>query len=334
MSNEVVTNVMAVLKASKPIELVELDFVKDKFITLHNQFNGSDRGEQEYHLQVFNYKKMLSEKADLRDCSPLSLYGAFLDINVNGLSLEQGNKPDCYITTRNFKVGKDNQGKDIYEKRAELKISPYGEVKMRMRSGQIKYADNPIVVYDCDTFRIGTNEKGKLVAKEYEAVVPTPKDAKIIACFVRVERHDGTFEMPYLDTKEIDRLKSYSNKSNYGSAQNDKSNALYSSNNGQIDVGFLKAKTLKHAFKSYPKVPTGKFSSLEAGVEEIEAPMEPDYGFDPEDNSDSYQDVDHEEVPEQAAPDVFSQALEEHSNVEVTETTIFTGINTDDEPEF
>jgi len=331
MSKAVVTNVMAELRAAKPVDLVELDFVKDKFITLHNQFNGTDRGEQEYHLQVFNYKKMLSENSDLRLCSPLSLYGAFLDINVNGLSLEQGNRPDCYITTRNFKVGKDDQDRDVYEKRAELKISPYGEVKMRMRSGQIKHADNPIVVYDCDNFKIGLNDKGKLVAKEYDAVLPQPAGSKIIACFVRIERHDGSYEMPYLDMKEIERLKTYSNKQNRGNANLDKANALYTSNGGQIDTGFLKAKTIKHAFKSYPKVPTGKFSSLEPDLEPVALPSEIDYGFDPEEDH-GFQDVDHEEVTQ--AKDDFSQALEEAQQVEVVETKVFSGIDTSDEPGF
>jgi hypothetical protein len=330
MSKEVVTNVMAVLKSTPAIELVELDFVKDKFITLHNQFNGNERGEQEYHLQVFNYKKMLSETPALRECSPLSLYGVFLDINVNQLSLEQGNKPDCYITTRNFKVG-EHEGKAVYEKRAQLAISPYGEVKMRMRSGQIKYADNPIVVYDCDNFKIGINDKGKLVCKEYDAKLPRPNDSKIVACFVRVERHDGSFEMPYLDMKEVERLRAYSNKNNFGNAQNDKSNALYTSNGGQIDTGFLKAKTLKHAFKSYPKVPTGKFSTLEPALEEEVLPSEVDYGFNPEDmNTQTFQDVDHEEVNK----DDFSQALEEAQVSQPVATTQYSSIDTSDEPEF
>jgi hypothetical protein len=330
MSKEVVVNVMAALKAAKPVELVELDFVKEKFITLHNQFNGNERGEQEYHMQAFNYKKMLSENATLRECSPLSLYGVFLDINVSGLSLEQGNKPDCYITTRNFKIGKDDQGKDVYEKRAQLAISPYGEVKMRMRAGQIKHADNPIVVYDCDNFKIGLNDKGKLVVKEYDAKIPRPDEAKIVACFVRVERHDGSFEMPYLDMKEVERLRGYSNKNNFGSATNDKSNALYTSNGGQIDSGFLKAKTLKHAFKSYPKVPTGKFTSLEPALEEELMPTGIDYGFDPDDDSEANtQDVDHEEVK----TDEFSQALIEHSQKEPVQTKQFAGMD-DDEPEF
>ena len=215
-------NVLQVLKQAKPADLVELDVVKDRFITLHTQIHGSDNGELIYHKEVFNYKKLLAETPALRECSPLSLYGCFLDINVNGLSLETGNNPDCYITPGNFNVGtKDNP---VNEKRAQLVISPYGQVKMRMRSGQIKYVDNPVVVYDCDTFRVGIDEKGKKVVKAYEAQIPKPKGAKIIACFVRVERPDGSFEMPYLDMEDVERLKSYSAKKNRGTA-----NALYSS---------------------------------------------------------------------------------------------------------
>lgn len=322
-----ITNVMALLKSTKPTELVELEFVRDKFVSLHNQINGNERGEQEYHLQVFNYKKLLSETPALREASPLSLYGAFLDINVNQLSLEQGSKPDCYITTRNYKTGRlDEQGRDIYEKRAQLQISPYGELKMRMRAGQIKYADNPIVVYDCDHFKVGINEKGKLVVKEYDAVVNKPDDAKIIACFIRLEREDGSFEMPYLDMKDVERLKAYSNKNNYGNAQDDKSNALYTSNGGQIDTGFLKAKTIKHAFRSYPKVPIqGKFTSLEPVEEEV-LPTDVDYGF-------VVEDVEHEEVQE-VEENEFDKELKEQSKSEPEKTVVIPVSDDDDEPDF
>ncbi|MDQ7947663.1 MAG: recombinase RecT [Pedobacter sp.] len=326
MSKVVVTNVMAELKAAKPTELVELPFVRDKFIALHNQFHGDNRGEQEYHLQVFNYKKILAENEKLRMASPLSLYGVFLDINVNQLSLEQGNKPDCYITTRNFKVG-ENEGKPVYETRAQLQISPYGEVKMRMRSGQIKHADNPIVVYDCDNFKVGLNEKGKLVVKQYDAQVPKPAGAKIIACFVRIERYDGSFEMPYLDLEDIERLKGYSNRSNFGNETSDKSNKLYSSNKGQIDPGFLKAKTLKHAFKSYPKVPTGKFSVLEPTPEEEFDAHEVDYGLGSNGPVAATEDVDHQEVDE------FDQALNE-SQQDDGPTLVYDAVPDEEEPAF
>lgn len=62
--------------------------------------------------------------------------------------------------------------------------------------------------------------------------------------------------------EEIDRLRQYSNKNNKGSGEQDKSNKLYSSNDGQIDPGFLEAKIIKHAFSTFPKVKTGEFSKL------------------------------------------------------------------------
>lgn len=306
------------IKALKPAEVADDDVVKDRFIQLYNSIHGSDKGELVYHKEQFNYKKLLAETPTLRECSPLSLYGCFLDINVNGLSLQIGNNPDCYIIPKSIKVGVDTQGKDVWEKRAQLSISPYGEVKMRMRSGQIKYLDNPVIVYDCDKFRIGLNEIGKMVVKEYEATIPQPKEAKIIACFVRIERIDGSFEMPYLDMKDIDRLKGYSNKQNKGSETNDKSNALYTSFKGGIDPGFLAAKTIKHAFKTYPKVPTGQFSSLEP-LEEV-IPQQVNYGINAEDASANAPQI----------KDEFEEAITSHEVVE--ETAFQVAIEEEDNP--
>lgn len=335
MSNQT-QNLVVALQSAKPSEIVEISAVKDKFITMHNAIHGSDKGEMIYHKESFNFKKQLAESPALRDCSPISLYGVFLDINVNGLSLEQGSKPDCYIVPRSHKTGqKDSNGKDIYEKRASLQVSPYGELKLRMRAGQIKYADNPVIVYDCDKFVIGLNDRGKQVVKDYERNSSRPKDAKIVACFVRIERHDGSFEMPYLDIDDIERLKGYSSRQNSKWDASRKKmvpgepNALYSSNNGQIDTGFLAAKTIKHAFSTYPKVPTGKFSQLEEDFNQIEI----DYGLDPEAYAaGATEDISHEEISSERTVDEFDEAVNEAQEIEKIETV--TVEIEDDEPEF
>ena len=64
-------------------------------------------------------------------------------------------------------------------------------------------------------------------------------------------------------------MKGYSAKKNKGTA-----NALYTGNDNQIDTGFLEAKVIKHAFKTFPKLKLGQFSKLQ---EEIQAV---DYGLD------------------------------------------------------
>jgi len=324
MSNQT-ENLVVVLKSAKPAEIVEIPAVKDKFIAMHNAIHGTDKGELIYHKESFNFKKQIAESSALRECSPISLYGVFLDINVNGLTLEQGSKPDCYIIPRSHKTGQKNaQGQDIYEKRASLQVSPYGELKLRMRAGQIKYADNPVIVYECDKFVIGLNDRGKQVVKDYERNTSRPKDAKVVACFVRIERPDGTFEMPYLDQDDIERLKGYSAKQNYN-----KPNALYTSNNGQIDTGFLAAKTIKHAFATYPKVPTGKFSTLEQEFNHQEI----DYGLDPESYAaGATEDISLEEVQDEPAFDEFDQAIEDSQEAEIIETV--TMEDDDDEPIF
>ena len=56
-------------------------------------------------------------------------------------------------------------------------------------------------------------------------------------------------------------------------------NQLYTSLDGQIDTGFLKAKCIKHAFKTYPKIAIGKGTQLESEI--IEENNQPETSFDP-----------------------------------------------------
>jgi len=53
----------------------------------------------------------------------------------------------------------------------------------------------------------------------------------------------------------------------YGN-ENGKANALYTSDNGQIDPGFLEAKTIKHAMRAYTKLRVSDVASFEG--EELE----------------------------------------------------------------
>ena len=101
------------LDSLKPIEVASSDRVQKKFIELYNTIHGQDRGEAIYQKERFKFGKLLQENPALQECTKLSLYGCFLDIAVNGLSLDP-NKPLCYIIPRSCKSGrKDEQtGKD------------------------------------------------------------------------------------------------------------------------------------------------------------------------------------------------------------------------------
>lgn len=276
-----------------PMELVEDSKVQQKFVQMYNSIHGTDIGEQMYHKEVFNFQKVLQENPSLQECSKMSLYGCFLDMAVNGLSLDPTGRPHCYMIPRNSKTGhKDQYGKDIYEKRASVSVTGYGELLMRMRAGQIKYADNPVVVYEGDTFSISLDHGVKKIT--YAASIPR-KSNKIIGAFIRIVRNDGSEDYQWLLEGDIERLAGYSARSNsYWDSTARKrvvgnANELYSSNGGQIDPGFLENKMIKHAFDAYPKVRIGKFTQMQSveepdpvidyGVEDTEATVI-DNGFD------------------------------------------------------
>lgn len=64
----------------------------------------------------YSISKLLRDNPDVATSSKMSLYGCFLDIAVNGLTLDQTGHPLCYILSRNCKTGyKNEHGNDIYE---------------------------------------------------------------------------------------------------------------------------------------------------------------------------------------------------------------------------
>lgn len=254
-------------------EIANDNKVQDKFVQLFNVIHGTAMGEAFCKKEQFNFGKLLAENQELQSCTKLSLYGAFLDIAVNGLSLDNTSKPLCYLMSRGAKA-RDSQGREIWEKRAYIKVSPSGEIYYRKRAGQVKEADDPQIVWEGDVIKVGLNKKGKHVVKEHERLIPRKKDAKILGGYIRIERFDGSYECSWMDIVDVDRLRAYSNKQNKGTSQDDKSNRLYTSFHGQIDPGFFEAKITRHAFDSYPNVKIGANTILASSEDlEIKRPL-------------------------------------------------------------
>lgn len=269
------------INALAPAQIVESDKVEQKFIQMYNAIHGTGVGVQIYHKEVFNFQKLLTENPDLQKCSNMSLYGCFLDMAVNGLSLDPTGRPHCYLIPRKAKTGyKDDKGKDIYEERASVSVTGYGELVMRQRAGQIKYTDNPVVVYEGDIFQPELVGGKKVIT--YKAAVPR-KSNRIIGAFICIVRNDGSEDYQWLLEGDIDRLKGFSERNNKKWDNNARkyvpgeANALYTSNGGQIDPGFLENKMIKHAFDAYPKVRVGKFTQMQS-MEEPEPEI--DYGIE------------------------------------------------------
>lgn len=269
------------LNSLSPAKIVENKNVEQKFIQIYNSVWGSDQGAQLYHKETFNFQKLLYDNPALAECTNISLYGCFLDMAVNGLSLDPTGKPHCYLIPRNSKSGrKDQNGRDIYEKRASVSVTGYGELVMRMRAGQIKYADNPVVVYEGDVFQPALENGKKVITYKAD---PNRTSTKIVGAFIRIVRNDGSEDYQWMLQPDIERLKGFSEKGNsyWDNSQKKRvagdANALYTSNDGQIDPGFLENKMIKHAFDAYPKVRIGKYTQMET-VEEKEPVI--DYGIE------------------------------------------------------
>ena len=211
MSNLIQIKV-AELNQLNPLMIAEDNRVEQKFIQMYNAIWGTAQGAQIYEKEKFNFRKILQDKPELQKCTPLSLYGCFLDIAVNGLSLDPTGRPHCYILPRSTKTGyKDNNGSDIYELRAYLSITGYGELVMRQRAGQVRYVDNPVVCYEGDTFSPGLIDGVKTVT--YQAACPR-KSNKVIGGFLRIVRSDGTVDWHWMMEGDIKRLEVYSFKNN------------------------------------------------------------------------------------------------------------------------
>lgn len=241
----------------KPLEIVEHPVVRERFTQIYETLWGN--GEAAYQKESIYFNKALRDNdgGKLQRATPFSIFTAFIDLAVCGLSLEPGTRALAYLMGRNVNIGTKENKK--WEGRCVLTVSAYGELVMRTRAGQIRHADNPILVYDNDEFSFKDVDGRKSVS--YTCNLPHTGH-NITACYLRITRADGSIDYSVMFPEDWCRLAGYSQKQNRGVA-----NELYGMDqNGivHIDPGFLMAKCIKHAFKSYPKVRIGRGTELQS----------------------------------------------------------------------
>ena len=286
------------INALNPLDIVTNETVRARFIQIWDTLWGAGTGEAAYERESFYFNNKLREDDKLQRATRFSIFTCFIDLAIAGLSLEPGTRALCYLQGRNACIGKDASGKNIYEGRLNLTISGYGELLMRSRAGQIRHADNPVLVYEEDTFSFGDMNGQKVV--NYMCNFPH-KTNHIIAAFLRITRSDGSVDYAVMLEEDWMRLQNYSLKNNqrWDNATRQyvgKANDLYTANNGGIDSGFLAAKLIKHAFKTYPKVRIGKGTELESAQDDNKQQEIDDfYGV-------AESRTDHERIPKDDAP--------------------------------
>lgn len=265
MTNLKQNSLLSKLHATESVQVANLPEVGEKFKNLYKVMHGKN-GEVFYEAEKFNFTKLLQENQKLQSCTKLSLYGSFMDAAVSGLSFDPAAK-QVYIVPFNNNAGTKDNPK--WEQRASLMISGYGELAIRMRQGQIKYADNPVLVYEGDEFATGT--KNGAYYLEHKASYPRKSD-NIIACYLRITRNDDTVDYKVISIEEVEKLRKFSKDPN-SKAWTD---GL---------PGMIQSKCIKHAFKTYPKIRKGSFSELESNTVDVEAEEVPiDYGISNEES--------------------------------------------------
>lgn len=274
------------LNKLQPLDIVIYEPVKLRFIQIYDTLWGDGTGLPAYERESIFFNRFLSDNEKVRNgVTRFSIFTAFIDLAVCGLSVEQGVRALCYLQGRNTNIGKDANGKNIYEARLILTVSGYGELVLRARCGQIKYADNPVLVYQEDEFAFSDNNGQKSI--NYTCHLPH-KSGNIVACFLRITRTDGSIDYSVMFEEDWNRLADFSAKQNRRYDDTARRyvkgdpNELYRSNNGGIDTGFLMAKCIKHAFKTYPKVRIGKGTELQTEQESTEAAIDDIYGIQEE----------------------------------------------------
>lgn len=251
------------INALKPLEIAANPLVRDRFIFIYDRLWGD--GEAAYERESSYFNKLLRDNdgGKLQRATPFSIFTAFIDLAICGLSLEPGTRALAYLMGRNTNIGTREQPR--YEGRCVLTISAYGELVMRIRSGQIRHADNPVLVYDNDEFSFRDIDGRKSVS--YTCNLPHIGH-NIIACYLRITRADGSIDYSVMYPEDWCRLASYSMKQNRTKYNPEgKANDLYGMDaNGvvHIDPGFLMAKCIKHAFKTYPKIKIGRGTELQS----------------------------------------------------------------------
>lgn len=227
--------IMQQLNEATASQIVNIPVVAERFKNLYVTFNGKD-SKRFYEAEKFHFAKIIQDNPKIAACTKLSLYGCFLDMAVSGLSFDPAMK-HAYITPQGVNIG--TKQSPVWEQRAQVRISGIGELVIREKQGQIKYADNPVLVYEGDKFMTGTKDNALYIS--HEVAHPRKPDAAIIACYLRITRADDSVDYKVITMPEVEKLRKFS-KDPDSKAWTD---GL---------PGMVQAKCVKHAFRTYPKI--------------------------------------------------------------------------------
>lgn len=231
------------VKAMTHSELLKNHEFRHLYVTLYNTAHGNSLdldGDAHFVRETGYLKQILMDSAYIRGAATLSIMTMMLDLAYHGLSLQPGSNALAYVLPRKASV-KNADGTKTEELRVTLGLSPYGEIALRIRSGIIRHVDNPVLVYKGDFF-----EKENGVPRHAARF----QSEEIERVFVKITRYDGSFDYKDLSYEDMMRFKAKSDS---------KTGTPWTGGfNGGPLPGMWRAKVLKHAFSTYPRLKLGQ----------------------------------------------------------------------------
>lgn len=238
---------------SIPQLLTDPEF-QNAMVTMYNTCSKSTHGDIYYAKQVDYLKKQMMDTPRIASATTLSVMTAMLDLAYHCLSIEPISKAEAYITPRSHNLG--TKDKPQWQQRVILQISAYGELKLRIRSGIVKYANNPVMVYKGDDFKVVNGVVQHTSRHESD---------EITHAWIMITRHDNSVEYKHFSIGEILSFKAKADE------QQQKSHAWTGGVNGQPTPGMIAAKVIKHSFSTYPRLFLGKSAVLQTDEIDREA---------------------------------------------------------------
>jgi recombinational DNA repair protein RecT len=216
---------------------------KDRFVLVYQSVNKVDKptAEAMFEMELFHFCRQLEETPALAECTEMSKIGVFMEVIQNGLSFDKQAK-HIYLMPKNMKVGEGWQKRLTYSYAAE------GLIYLAKAAGAVQDVEPATIVYEGDKIAVKTINGRRVI--EHEPMIPR-KSNKIVGGYTYVTTPFGR-DAFWFDIAEVPRLKKASEKQNNG-----KANALYTSDDGQIDAGFFATKVIKAALNKKPKKKTG-----------------------------------------------------------------------------
>lgn len=274
------------LAAAKNVkDMVQIPFVRDRFIKNYEAVSQRKDGEARYEKEVFAFTEIAYKIPDISQCDPFSVFAAFVKAGTTGLSFSDGNK--LYPIVRSMK-----QKDGTFKKILTVDIGAHGKREMIDKMPNIDRMDEAVVVFNEDDFEYSPlDKKVTKHTQKWGKSTPKPGEDTVKAVYVSVHFKGGRREEVVMNIHELKAARSKS-KMNEGGA-------LWIEHYGEA----AKKSVYNRAFKVHYKYPDTAmvFSQFEPEEETIEKQYEtvrePDFTSDLDNQVNHDASVGKEEIP-------------------------------------